>query len=116
MQQSPINIPLTEHLAAQKRDEGNGRKIGDIKLQYSQQLSDVGELSFDFVQELKSSGDVKFNFEQNVEKFGNIRFRLDQKFAQKMDRFGDIKFQYNHQTDATIKNTGHGTMQVCQPG
>ncbi|KAL3135620.1 hypothetical protein ABBQ38_006101 [Trebouxia sp. C0009 RCD-2024] len=116
MQQSPINIPLTEHLAAQKRDGGNsGRKVGDIKLQYSQQLSDVGELSFDFVQELKSSGDIKFNFEQNVEKFGSIRFRLDQKFEQKMDRFGDIKFQYNHQTDATIKNTGHGTMQVNVP-
>lgn len=113
-QQSPINIPLAKHLADVSAGGGSGskRKVGDVKFQYAQKLPDVGELNFDFEQEVDASGDVKFNFEQNVDQFGNIKFRFDQKFQQKLDRFGDIKFMYNHQTDASVANPGHGTMQV----
>ena len=117
-QQSPINIPLAKHFAEMSAGGGSGskRKVGDVKFQYQQRLPDVGELNFDFEQEVDASGDVKFNFEQNVDQFGNIKFRFDQKFQQKMDRFGDIKFQYNHQTDASVANPGHGTMQVTSSG
>ena len=116
-QQSPINIPIAEHFSENKGDgssgeQPKGEKVGDIKFEYSQKLKGVGDLNFHFEQELEKSGDVKFKYEQKVEKFGNFKFGFEQKFKQKPNRFGDIKFKYDKQTDAVVKNPGHGTMQV----
>ncbi len=114
--QSPINIPLAEHFAQSTQETNNGqkRKIGDIKIQYSQKQDDVGDLGFDFQHELNDSENFKFDFEQNVEKFGDIKFHFELKFQQTPNRFGDISFQYNNQIGAVVKNTGHGTMQVSK--
>jgi len=114
--QSPINIPLAEHFAQSNQETNNGqkRKIGDIKILYSQKQDDIGELGFDFQQELNDTGDFKFDFEQKVEKFGDIKFHSELKFQQTPNRFGDISFQYNNQIGAVVKNTGHGTMQVSK--
>ena len=114
--QSPINIPLAEHFTQSNQDTDNGqkRKIGDIKIQYLQKQDDIGDLEFDFQHELNDKENFTFDFEQNVEKFGEIKFHFELKFQQTPNRFGDISFQYNNQIGAVVKNTGHGTMQVSK--
>lgn len=104
-EQSPINIPLAEHLAQKSPEE-----MGNIKFHFEQKLDNGRDIKFSYEQELNMSGDVDFGYEQNLGKYGGIKFQYAQK--QKLDRFGDIKFQYNKQTDAVVANPGHGTMQV----
>jgi len=112
--QSPINIALAEHFAqiTQETNNGQKRKIGDMKIHFEQKQDGIGDLGFDFQHELNDAENFKFDIEQNVENFGNIKFHFELKFQQKPKRFGDIGFQYNNQVGAVVKNTGHGTMQV----
>lgn len=114
MQQSPINVPLAEHLAHRQSGNGKKKKVGNIKFSYETKQSDVGEFSFEFEQEINASGDVKFDFDQNVDQFGSIKFKFEQKFDQKLNRYGDIKFKYPNQMGAKVLNSGHGTMQVSK--
>lgn len=91
-------------------------KIGDISFEFEQTLADGGEIKFNFEQDIEASKDIEFHFEKKSIQGGRIKFQYQQHFDQQMDRHGTIKFQYNNQTNATVKNTGHGTMQVmkCQ--
>ena len=89
-------------------------KIGDISFEFEQNLADGGDIKFKFEQDIEASKDIQFHFEKKSIQGGRIKFQYEQHFDQQMDRHGSIKFQYNNQTNATVKNTGHGTMQVIQ--
>ena len=109
-QQSPINIPLADHLA-QSAKQGSA---GWIKFQFEQSFGNGKDVKFNFEQQLEKSADTKFKFEQQLD--GNIKIGFEANlYEQKLDRMGDIKFHYDNQSGAVVTNPGHGTPQVSKP-
>lgn len=114
LQQSPIDIPLAEHLAqAAAAAAKTPEDAGTIKFQFEQGFGNGKDVKFRFEQKLDKGANTKFNFEQDVNKYGKIKFGYESNlYEQKMDKYGDLNFKYENQTGATVLNPGHGTPQV----
>jgi len=116
-QQSPINIPLADHLAQTRvaSSEKKHESAGVIKFQFEQSTGNGKDVKFNFEQQIEKSANTKFKFEQKVEEFGDIKFGFEANlYEQKLDKFGDINFHYDNQSGAAVSNPGHGTPQVSQ--
>lgn len=117
-QQSPINIPLADHLAQSRvaSSEKKHESAGFIKFSFEQSIGNGKDVKFNFEQQVEKSANTKFKFEQKVEEFGDIKFGFETNlYEQKLDRFGDISFHYDNQSAAAVSNPGHGTPQVKPP-